>query len=205
MYLTNGTFVTPASFMSFLTTLQESASKPVLHAEPELIFLKLAGCLQTKDSDETWSHVDGALVNLDLSETTTAGRDGIRRYLRLHLIDFTEDQQCLQRIVHFPLNGENAYAARSVLPKLALIDHASTGIRLSVCKGDHTRSDSGRAGVFANIAPFRCTDVGRVFGQEVRARYIEKNQIASAVNVIASRLCPTLQIAGSQTQFLQSN
>ena len=178
---------------------------PVLHSEPELIFLKMSGCLQTKDSDQTWSHIDGALVNLDLSETAFAGQDGIRKYLRLHMIDFTDDQQCLQRIVHFPLNGENAYAARSVLPKLACIDYASTGIRLTVSRGDRTRSESGRAGVFANVTPFRCTDVGRVFGQEIRARYIERNQIASAVAVIATRLCPTIQIAGAQTRSLQNS
>ena len=197
--------------MSLLTELHQSAGQLRVASKPIEIFFKLAGHLQTKDADKIWPHVDGALIKIDISQTESAGRYGQRHYLRLFMIDFNEnDGSPIQYIVHFPLSGENAFAARSILPKLQQVNFANTCIRVSVTRGDSSRSQSGLAAIFGNITPFRIISGCRVFGQDIRARYIEFNQITGAVNSIAARLdqsspldaCQIKQMDQSQTPSL---
>ena len=187
--------------MNAIEQLKATAGTPAVIFEPTQIFFKLSGNLEIKDTGKALPYVEGALISIDQSETATAGRDGKRAYVRLTMYNKEEDGSEQFYVVHLPLSGENAYVARSALAKLQRIrSFEVTPIRLVIARGDASQSPSGRAGTFINVHPVDARFSPRKVLPDIRARYIERNQIAPAINWIASRIgnqamlpgeCPT--------------
>lgn len=182
--------------MNAIQMLNDTAGVPAVVVQPTEIFFKISGHLEIKDTGKALDYVEGAVINIDLSQTETAGSDGIRKYVRLFMYNKVGDNEQFY-VVHLPLSGPNAYVARSALSKLRLIKSFEiTPVRLVVARGDASKSESGRAGVFLNVHPVDARFKPRRVLPDIRARYIERNQIALAVNTIASRIGNQATLSG---------
>ena len=185
--------------MNAIEQLKATAGTPAVIFEPTQIFFKVSGNLEIKDTGKALPYVEGALISIDQSETASAGRDGKRAYVRLTMYNKEPDGSEQFYVVHLPLSGETHTSLGQLWPSFKGLE-ASRSHRFGLSSSaEMPPNQSGRAEPLSMSTQWT-QDSPRKVLPDIRARYIERNQIALAINWIASRIgnqamlpgeCPT--------------